>query len=212
MSRHAAFACLALLTVASPGFAQRPTPTSASEPLLDGITVRALGWGGALTKHTLTVSMPRPNFDNAELERQFEARRSAIIAALEAKGLKQSPAALSTGGFGGGGTGGGGFGRANPFGPISFSLPDGLCDGATLAGHPRKEIVEAAVAAGAAPQMTLVSTVDPTRETEDRRAATAAAMRQGRESAENLARVGGVKLGKLIAVRQESSYIQTGVR
>jgi hypothetical protein len=215
--RSVSLAFLVALALTAPSFARLPEDTAQKasvESLPDGIMLTASGVSKRLLKHTLTLNVKESNDNRAALsdERQefLLARRSAIVAAMATLGLKLLPDPPSNGGiggFGGGFAGGrGGFGGSSISTRLVFGLPDGECDGETLAGHSRKKVVEAAVKAGAEDSLTLYSELDPKRQREDYREALEDAIKNGRESAAVLAKAGGVTLGRLQAIRVPVNY------
>jgi Protein of unknown function (DUF541) len=205
--RSVSLAFLAMLALVAPGLARLPDETAQKasvEPLADGITLTASGAGRRFMKHTLTLTVKETNGNSAALSddrREFIlARRSAIVAAMTTLGLKLLPESEFRGGIGGFGGGRGGFGGSSVSTQLIFGLPDGACDGTTLAGHPYKKVVEAAVKAGAQDSCTLSS------ERDDYREALEDAMKNGRESAAMLAKAAGVTLGRLQAIRVPLGY------
>ncbi len=225
--RSPALLCLTTLVLATPCLAHAylsdvVQSAPQKEALPDGITLSASGVGGRFVKHTLTLTLEEKGRNSAaeELIEKILARQKTVVAAMEALGLKfqsatyPSPQLIGSsrsggrGGFGGGGLGGGGFGGGlGEAGDvvtsiqITFRLPDGPCDGETLAGHSRKKFVEAVVKAGAKDTLTLLSELDPKRYQANFNEAIVAAMKNGRATAEMLAQASGTRLGKVKAVR-----------
>jgi uncharacterized protein YggE len=85
-----------------------------------------------------------------------------------------------------------------------------VCDGEQLFGHSRKEVVDMVVKLGAEPELYLESRLDPKRWNEDYQEALNQAIKNGRETAIQIAKAGGVELWKLVAIAPSSSPVGYG--